>query len=115
MGGVTKSGLQAIRFKLGLFEPNDAAVPKFGLDVVDSAVHRGLALKQARQAVVLLQNKPHRGGTVLPLKRGLKIAMIGPNANASLNLLSGCKAPPAMATTRLLPPRTQRDTNSGVK
>ena len=92
--------LLAARFKLGLFEPDNAAVPKFSLDHVDSDAHRALALKQARQAIVLLQNLPRKGigangemnGTeapLLPLKKGAKVAMIGPNANASLNLLSG--------------------------
>ena len=128
--------LLAVRFKLGLFEPRDAllpAIPVRGLDAVDSPAHRALALKQARQAIVLLQNRipssrtHRRSGThmaaaaapaagddsvaaaaaaapLLPLTNikvagrsslaGLKVAMIGPNANASLNLLSGYHGTP---------------------
>ena len=41
--------LLALRFRLGLWEPNASAVPKFGLDDVDSDAHRALALRQARQ------------------------------------------------------------------
>ena len=92
--------LLAIRFKLGLFEPKASAVPKFSIEHVDSAAHRAVALKAARQAIVLLQNRAeaahpsprqHHAGTkpILPLAKGAKVAMIGPNANASLNLLSG--------------------------
>jgi beta-glucosidase-like glycosyl hydrolase len=45
---------------------------------VDSPAHRALALKQARQAIVLLQNEPAAGGRpLLPLAKGAKVAMIG--------------------------------------
>ena len=112
--------LLTVRFKLGLFEPNNSAVPKYGLEHVDSVAHRALALKQARQGIVLLQNKPfqqqhgqheqHKEQTrrqppksILPLdvKAIKRVAMIGPNANASLNLLSGYHGTPPFLVTPL--------------
>lgn len=72
-------------------------VPKASLDTVDSPKHRALAHKQAQQSIVLLQNSVHKktGKKLLPLKpTGQTIAMIGPNANARLNLLSGYHGTP---------------------
>lgn len=70
--------------------------------------HRQLALKQARQAIVLLQNRRRvpteaasDGNPLLPLKPGTKVAMIGPNANASLNLLSGYHGTPPFLVSPL--------------
>lgn len=79
--GESVARLLTLRFKLGLFEPDHPSVPKATLDEVDSAAHRALALKQARQAIVLLQNQVHNtiGKKLLPLKPGTqKVAMIGP-------------------------------------
>lgn len=67
------------RFKLGLFDP--PAMVKFNQIPItenDSPEHRALALKTARQAIVLLKNQDN----MLPLKKDLKnIAVIGPNAD----------------------------------
>lgn len=70
--------------------------------------HRDLALKQARQAIVLLQNRQRASNIaageskpLLPLQSGLKVAMIGPNANASLNLLSGYHGTPPFVLSPL--------------
>ena len=96
--------LLALRFKLGLFEPNHTAVPKAPLSAVDSAKHRAIALKQARQGIVLLKNAPAKGSggkPLLPLAKGKKVAMIGPNANASLNLLSGYHGTPPFLVSPL--------------
>ncbi|MCW1987599.1 UNVERIFIED_ORG: beta-glucosidase [Sphingomonas sp. R1F5B] len=46
-------------------------------DQVDTADHRALALEAARKAMVLVQNN----GGVLPLKPGVKLAVIGANAD----------------------------------
>jgi len=68
------------RFRLGEFDPAER-VPysKISPDVIDSAEHRQLALKAARESIVLLSNKDH----FLPLEKDkLKtIAVIGPNAD----------------------------------
>jgi beta-glucosidase len=68
-----------VRYLLGLFDPPDK-VPytQIRFDVVDSPVHRSLALEAARQSLVLLKNDSQ----FLPLnKTGLKkVAVIGPLA-----------------------------------
>jgi beta-glucosidase len=68
-----------IAFRVGAFDP-PGMVPfsKIGIDVIESAEHRKLALKTAHKAIVLLQNKEG----FLPLDAGKlkKIAVIGPAA-----------------------------------
>jgi len=68
------------RFRLGEFDP-PAMVPysRISPSVICSAAHRQLALKTARESIVLLSNKDH----FLPLdKSKLKaIAVIGPRAD----------------------------------
>ncbi len=73
------------RFRLGMFDPAAtmpyAAVP---FSQVDSAAHRELALKTARESIVLLKNDG-----ALPLTASAHtLAVIGPNA-ASLAALEG--------------------------
>ena len=72
------------RFELGLFDDQSkvkyAQIP-FSED--DSAAHRELALKTAEKSIVLLKNDG-----VLPLKKPLTIAVVGPNA-ASLAAIEG--------------------------
>ena len=50
-----------------------------------------MALAAARQGIVLLQNGVAGAAAKLPLSKSSakRIAMVGPNANASMNLLSG--------------------------
>jgi beta-glucosidase len=74
------------RFKLGMFDP-PAMVPwsSLGASSNDSPAHRALALKTARESLVLLKNEHH----LLPLRKLYpKIAVIGPNAD-SLDALEG--------------------------
>jgi beta-glucosidase len=74
------------RFRLGLFDP-PARVPwsSLGASANDTASHRDLALKTARESLVLLKNDGH----LLPLKKSYpKISVIGPNAD-SLDALEG--------------------------
>ncbi|HUZ08114.1 MAG TPA: glycoside hydrolase family 3 C-terminal domain-containing protein, partial [Candidatus Paceibacterota bacterium] len=74
------------RFKLGLFDPaNIVPYSQIGIDQNDTPEHRQLALKVARESLVLLKNDG-----VLPLDRSKikKIAVFGENA-ASLNMLRG--------------------------
>jgi beta-glucosidase len=69
-----------IRFRLGEFDPPEM-VPysKLGPDVIDSPAHRELALRTARESIVLLANEDH----LLPLDRNAihTLAVIGPFAN----------------------------------
>ena len=77
--------LLTARFRLGMFDdPAKVAYAAIPFSEVDSAAHRELALKTARESMVLLKNDG-----VLPFKNGVKaIAVIGPNA-ASLIALEG--------------------------
>jgi beta-glucosidase len=65
------------RARLGMLGGDDryAAI---GADQIDTPTDRALALKAAREAIVLLKNDKGR----LPLKTGLRLAVIGPNADA---------------------------------
>jgi beta-glucosidase len=72
--------LLTARFRLGMFDPPEM-VPyaRIPFSQNDTPEHRQLALKTARESVVLLKNANH----TLPLKKDLKsIAVIGPNADA---------------------------------
>ena len=56
---------------------------------VDSAHARKLALEAAEQSIVLLQNTPVAGSPLLPIvDPPMRVAMIGPHANATDALLS---------------------------
>lgn len=67
------------RFELGEMNPTHpwSEIP---YSVVDCPKHKKLALKMARESLVLLQNKDN----LLPLNRQMKVAVIGPNANDSV-------------------------------
>lgn len=67
------------RFELGEM---DASTPwdSIPYSVINSKAHRDKALQMARESMVLLQNNNH----ILPLKKNLKLALIGPNANDSV-------------------------------
>ena len=74
------------RFRLGVFDP-PANVPWSGLGAADNDTpsHRAMALKTARESIILLKNQNH----MLPLRKmSAKIAVIGPNAD-SLDALEG--------------------------
>jgi beta-glucosidase len=74
------------RFRLGMFDP-PALVPWSGLSASanDTPAHRLLALKTARESIVLLKNQNH----LLPLNKTYpRIAVIGPDAD-SLDALEG--------------------------
>lgn len=74
------------RFKLGMFDPPEivpyAQIP---FEVNDCEKHRVLALKAAKESIVLLKNE----NKILPLNRDVEsIAVIGPNAD-NLDVLIG--------------------------
>lgn len=71
-----------VKFRLGLFDhptTNYKDYPKFG-----GAEHAAIALQGAEESIVLLKNKG-----VLPLAKGQKILLCGPNANAMRCLNGG--------------------------
>ena len=72
-----------IKFMLGLFE-NPYADPERAVKVVHSEKNQELALRAAREGIVLLKNN----NKLLPLSKNIKsIAVIGPNAASEVNLL----------------------------
>jgi beta-glucosidase len=76
---VSVKRLFTARIRLGMFDP-PALVPYSAIPetVIDSPAHRQVALKAARESIVLLKNE--RG--LLPLGRAVRsIALIGPNAD----------------------------------
>jgi beta-glucosidase len=71
------------KFRLGLFE-HPYVDPDHAVRIVHSQEHQDLALAVAREGIVLLKNEHN----LLPLKKSLKsIAVIGPDADSSLNQL----------------------------
>jgi beta-glucosidase len=71
-----------LKFRLGLFEHPYADVD-YAEHVVHSKEHQELALRAAREGIVLLKNE----NNLLPLNKDLKsIAVIGPNSDSSSNL-----------------------------
>ncbi len=78
--------LMLARFKLGMFDPPEL-VPytRLSPQVINSPQHRQLALRAARESIVLLKND----GKTLPLSKSIKsLAVIGPNAD-DLDVLVG--------------------------
>jgi len=75
------------RMQIGQFDPEGAKLPWDALtsDVVFSKKHQQVALEGAQQSVVLLRNPPASLSQAahLPLKRGLNVAVVGPNGNAA--------------------------------
>ncbi len=75
------------RFELGMFDPQDNLPwAKLGEDVISSAEHNEMAVRAARESMVLLKNE----GGALPLRASSlkKIAVLGPNADDT-ELLNG--------------------------
>ncbi len=87
------------RFRLGMFDPPEmvpyAQIP---YAVNDCPAHRQLALRAARESIVLLKNDEG----FLPLSKDLKsIAVIGPNADDVEVLLGNYNGTPSKAVTPL--------------
>nr|AAP83934.1 auxin-induced beta-glucosidase [Oxybasis rubra] len=76
-----------VQMRLGMFDGEAAAQPfgHLGPKDVCSPAHQDLALQAARQGIVLLQNR----GRSLPLStaRHRNIAVIGPNADATVTMI----------------------------
>lgn len=64
---------------LGMFDPpEDQPYCNISTDQINTDEHQALALQAARESIVLLQNDG-----ALPLDMSKKVALIGPNANAT--------------------------------
>jgi beta-glucosidase len=99
------------RMKLGMFDP-PSLVPYSNITVSqnDTEPHRQLALKAARETLVLLKNKD----SLLPLgQRYRNIAVIGPNADSVNSLVGNYNGTPSRPVTVLAGIR-RRFTGSNV-
>ncbi len=87
------------RFRLGMFDsPEQVPYAQIPYAVNDSPQHRALALRAARESIVLLKNE----GGLLPLRKDLEaIAVIGPNADDLQVLLGNYNGTPSRAVTPL--------------
>ena len=83
------------RFRLGMFD-EDCEYDQIPYDVVECDEHRALSRKMARESMVLLKNDG-----ILPLKQGVRIAVIGPNADNKGVLLGNYFGIPSRYTTLL--------------
>jgi beta-glucosidase len=91
--------LFAARYRLGeLQPPGQDPYARLGAKDVDSPAHRALALQAAQQSLVLLRNR----NATLPLKPGLRLAVIGPNADALAALEANYQGTSAAPVTPLL-------------
>ena len=88
------------RFRLGMFDPPDrVAYAKTLMSTIDSQEHRALALRSARESMVLLKND--KG--ILPLGSNIKtVAVIGPEADLVISLEGNYNGTPANPVTPLL-------------
>lgn len=96
---VSLKRLMTARFRLGMFDPPEM-VPysRIPISVVNSPAHRDLALRTARESIVLLKNE----NSTLPLRKDLRtLAVIGPNADAPEVLLGNYNGQPVKSVTPL--------------
>ena len=65
-----------VKFKTGLFDSPYVKDANATRKLVNSEAHQAVALQASRESIVLLKNQEN----VLPLHKGKKVAVIGPNA-----------------------------------
>lgn len=87
--------LMESRLRLGLFD-NSSLVPlrTLGAGSIDSPAHRALALRAAREAVVLLTNTDNTLPLPLLSRPTQTVAFVGPTADVHRNMLSGYHGTP---------------------
>ncbi len=84
-----------LRFEKGLFA-NDCEYDNIPYEILECEKHRELNKKISRESIVLLKNDG-----ILPLKRDMKVAVIGPNADEKLVLLGNYYGYPTHTSTFL--------------
>ncbi|CAM6045942.1 unnamed protein product [Sphagnum compactum] len=91
----------SVRMRLGLFDGDPKQLPygAIGVNQVCSNAHQELALEAARQGTVLLKNED----ATLPFSRqgNLTLAVIGPHANSTTDMLGNYKGYPCKYITPL--------------
>ena len=87
------------RFELGMFDPaEDLPWAGLGLDDLSSPDHTALASKAAHEAIVMIKNS----NNLLPLKKDMKIAVVGPNADDARVILGNYNGYPSAANTKTI-------------
>ncbi|MCO6497784.1 MAG: glycoside hydrolase family 3 C-terminal domain-containing protein [Chitinophagaceae bacterium] len=66
----------SVKFRVGLFDNPYVKDGKESQRIVNSEAHQAVALQASRESIVLLKNE----NNILPLSKGKRIAVIGPNA-----------------------------------
>jgi beta-glucosidase len=91
--------LMTTRFRLGMFDPPEmVAYARIPISANNAPANQQLALRAARESMVLLKNTAN----TLPLKSGLRsLAVIGPNADAAEVLLGNYNGQPLNSVTPL--------------
>jgi beta-glucosidase len=91
--------LFTIRYRLGMFDPPSMVkYTNAPASTLEAPEHKALALKMARQSIVLLKNK----NNTLPLKKTIKkIAVVGPNADNRVAILGNYNGIPSQTVTVL--------------
>ncbi len=76
---ITRAARRVLRLKftMGLFDQQRHHDPAYERALIGCPEHRAATLEAARQSLVLLKNE----GALLPLKKGGRLALIGPNAD----------------------------------
>ena len=77
-----------MKFEMGLFD-HPYVRPQEAAQQVHTADHVALARKVAQESITLLQNRHH----TLPLKKDVRVAVVGPNADNRYNMLGDYTAP----------------------
>ncbi|MBQ9386308.1 MAG: glycoside hydrolase family 3 C-terminal domain-containing protein [Bacteroidaceae bacterium] len=87
------------RFELGMFDPaENLPWANLGLEDLSSPAHTALASKAAHEAIVLLKNS----NNLLPIKKDMKIAVVGPNADDARVILGNYNGYPSAANTKTI-------------
>ncbi|MEO7049036.1 MAG: glycoside hydrolase family 3 C-terminal domain-containing protein, partial [Ferruginibacter sp.] len=96
---VSVKRLFMIRMRLGMFDPPSMVTYAQTPDsILETASHKALALKMARESIVLLKNDDN----TLPLRKTIKkIAVLGPNADNSIAVLGNYNGTPSTVVTVL--------------
>ena len=92
-----------VKFRLGLFE-NPYGVGDFGAET-SKAETGALSLEVAEKSIVLLKNE----GDILPLRPGLKVALIGPSADAKAVMFGGYSSVGSVGTSNRDFDQTEND------
>ena len=102
---VSLKRLFTIRFRLGMFDPPKMVkYDQIPITDLESKPHKELALKMAKESIVLLRNVPMPGqeNNLLPLNKNIKrIAVLGPNADNANTQLGNYNGQPSVVTTVL--------------